>query len=162
MTGLLFAVGGALYVCFELLWRGYSHWTMFVVGGVCFVIIGLLNEHKYTWDMPLIKQALISAVIITVFEFITGCIVNIWLGWKVWDYSDLPFNLYGQICLYYFLLWIPLSVVGIVLDDWIRYYLYLLIKMVLPWSLVEEREKPHYTLFRATEPETFKRGSGFY
>lgn len=91
------------------------------------------------------KQSFISAVIITIFEFITGCIVNLWLGWAVWDYSDLPFNLLGQICLYYFLLWIPLSAVGIVLDDWIRYGLYLALHRYFP--RMQKREKPHYRIF---------------
>ena len=40
----LFAVGGALYVLIELLWRGWSHWTMFALGGLCFVYLGLINE----------------------------------------------------------------------------------------------------------------------
>ncbi len=145
MEGILFLFGGGLYCCFELLWRGYTHWTMFLVGGLCFVIMGLLNEHKYTWDMPMLYQALISAVIITGFEFVTGCIVNLWLKWNIWDYSGLPFNLLGQICLYYFFLWIPLSVLGIVLDDWIRYGAYRLFRHAFP--RMQKREKPHYQLF---------------
>mgnify|MGYP007072511315 FL=1 len=32
---LLFLIGGALYYCIEILWRGHSHWTMAVVGGIC-------------------------------------------------------------------------------------------------------------------------------
>ena len=147
MEGILFFIGGFLYTGFELLWRGHTHWTMFLLGGLCFVIIGLVNEYRYTWDMPLSRQAIVSAVIITCFEFVAGCIINLWLGWDVWDYSELPFNLLGQICLYYFLLWIPLSVLGIVLDDWIRYIIYILFNGFFPG--MEKREKPHYKLFRA-------------
>lgn len=84
--------------------------------------------------------------IITVFEFIVGYIVNIHLGWQVWDYSGLPFNLYGQICLYYFLLWMPLSMAGIVLDDWIRYIVYINVKKWSPWTQIQKRERPHYKL----------------
>ena len=58
---------------------------------------------------------------ITVLEFCTGCIVNLWLGWGVWDYSGMPGNILGQICPQYMLLWLPVSLAGIVLDDWIRY-----------------------------------------
>ncbi len=144
---LLFLTGGCLYISFEILWRGYSHWTMFVVGGICFVLIGYLNEHRYTWQMPLFWQALTSAVIITIVEFLTGCIVNLWLKWNIWDYSGLPFNLYGQICLYYFLLWIPLSVLGIIIDDWIRYFIYIRFHRIYP--NIEERQRPYYKLFRA-------------
>lgn len=144
MEAVLFLIGGRLYTWIEILWRDYTHWTMFILGGACFVIMGLQNEHQYTWDMPLLKQALLSAVVITVFEFITGCIVNLWLGWQVWDYSELPFNILGQVCLYYFLLWIPLSVAGIVLDDWIRYVAYILLHEVFP--KMKKRERPHYRL----------------
>lgn len=144
METFLFFIGGKLYTLIEILWRGFTHWTMFILGGGCFVIMGLLNEYRFSWKDLLLKQSVISAVIITIFEFITGCIVNLWLGWAVWDYSSLPFNLLGQICLYYFLLWIPLSTVGIVLDDWIRYGLYLALHRYFP--RMQKREKPHYRL----------------
>ena len=144
MEVILFLIGGGIYYLLEVLWRGYSHWTMFILGGLCFVIMGLLNEYKFSWNDSLIKQSIISACIITVFEFITGCIVNLWLGWHVWDYSELPCNLLGQVCLYYFLLWIPLSMIGIILDDWIRYILYLIFHGYFPF--MEERERPHYKI----------------
>lgn len=66
-------------------------------------------------------QCLIGAGIITILEFITGLIVNIGLGWNVWDYSDRPFNLMGQICLQNSIYWIFLSGIAILLDDWLRY-----------------------------------------
>ena len=144
MEILLFLIGGRLYTWLELICRGRTHWTMFILGGLCFVIIGLLNEHLFPWDLALMQQAVIGAVIITVLEFLTGCIVNLWLGWDVWDYSGLPFNLMGQACLYYFLLWILLAVICIVLDDWIRYWNYLALKKWRPW--MQRREKPHYSL----------------
>ena len=95
------------------------------------MIMGLLNEHKFSWKDSIVKQAVISALIITTFEFITGCIVNLWLGWNVWDYSELPCNLLGQISLFSSIVWVGLSLVGIVLDDFIR------------WKFFGE-EKPHY------------------
>lgn len=146
MEGVLFIIGGLLYAWIEILWRGYTHWTMFLLGGLCFVIMGLLNEHVFPWKLSLVAQTLISAVVITVFEFITGCVVNLWFGWHVWDYSGLPFNLLGQICLYFFMLWIPLSAIGIVLDDWIRYLVYIFFKKWAPWRVTQIRERPHYKL----------------
>ena len=126
----LFFVGATIYVVIEKIYRGYSHWTMFLLGGICFIAIGLINE-VIPWDMPLLLQMFISGVIITVLEFITGCIVNLWFGWNVWDYSELPFNLWGQISLFSSIVWVGLSLVGIVLDDFIR------------WKFFGE-EKPHY------------------
>lgn len=127
---ILGLIGGLLYIIIELIWRGYSHWTMFVLGGLCFVCLGRINE-LIPWDMPLWQQILIGTAIITGLEFITGCIVNLWLGWNVWDYSNVPFNVLGQICLPYILLWIPISLAGIVSDDYLRHWIF-------------KEEKPHY------------------
>lgn len=116
----LFLVGGCAYCTIELLFRCYTHWSMFILGGLCFALIGLLNEW-FTWKMPLISQMFISMIIITVLEFFTGCIVNLLLGLMIWDYTDQPYNLFGQICLLFSNLWFLLSLVAIVLDDLIRW-----------------------------------------
>lgn len=113
-------IGGIIYYILENIWRGYSHWTMFILGGICFIALGLINE-IFSWDTPLISQMVIGGVIITILEFITGYIVNLWLDWNIWDYSDLPYNLLGQISLFSSIGWIGLSLVGIVLDDYIRW-----------------------------------------
>lgn len=127
----LLVTGGLLYVVLELIWRGHSHWTMFLLGGICFVILGLINE-VIPWSMPLWQQVMVGTCIVTALEFLTGCIVNMWLGWGVWNYSNLPGNIMGQICPQYFAMWIPVSLAGIVLDDWIRYL----------WFT---EERPHYS-----------------
>lgn len=119
----LFVSGGLIYILIEMLWRGYTHWTMFLVGGICFVLVGLINE-GFTFEMPLVFQMVISMFVITAVEFIAGYIINIRLGWDVWDYSELPFNLMGQICLPYMGLWLLLSALAIVLDDYLRYWLF--------------------------------------
>ena len=119
----LFMTGGALYFLFETLWRGYSHWTMFVLGGLCFVLVGGLNEFL-PWEMPLLHQMLLGGLIITIGELLTGIVVNLWLGWNVWDYSLLPGNLWGQICPQYSLLWVLLSGPIIILDDILRWRWY--------------------------------------
>lgn len=128
----LFLTGGILYVLLEIIWRSHSHWTMFLLGGLCFVFLGAINE-IIPWEMPLWKQVLIGACIVTGLEFITGIIVNLTLHWNVWDYSSMPGNILGQICPQYFILWLPVSLVAIVLDDWLRYW----------WF---REEKPHYRL----------------
>ena len=119
----LFMTGGVLYFLFETLWRGYSHWTMFVLGGLCFVLVGGLNEFL-PWKMPLLHQMLFGGLVITVGELLTGIVVNLWLGWNVWDYSLLPGNLWGQICPQYSLLWVLLSGPIIILDDILRWRWY--------------------------------------
>lgn len=126
--------GGCAYYAIEMLWRGHSHWTMAVLGGICFVLIGGINE-LFTWDMPLIEQGIIGAAAVTALELISGCVLNIWLGLQIWDYSGRPLNLLGQICLLYSCLWIPLAMCAVVLDDWIR-------------CLLFGEECPTYTLFK--------------
>lgn len=119
----LFAAGGALYVVFEALWRGHSHWSMFLLGGLCFVLVGGLNEFLPE-RMPLALQMLLGGLIITTGELLTGIVVNLWLGWHVWDYTLLPGNLWGQICPQYSLLWVLLSGPVILLDDILRWRWY--------------------------------------
>lgn len=118
----LLIIGGAIYYLIEVVARGFSHWTMFFVGGICFIIIGLINE--ITPKMTIVKQMVLSALIITSIELFSGCILNIWLGLNIWDYSDQPYNLFGQISLKHTFYWFILSFVGIVLDDYIRYFFY--------------------------------------
>ena len=133
----LFWFGGSTYVTLEVLWRGYSHWTMLLLSGTVFIAIGLLNE-VWEWSTSIIKQVAVGTVLATALEFITGCIVNLWLGWAVWDYSAMPLNLLGQICVPYILLWIPVSLAAIFLDDWLRYWMF-------------GEEQPHYCLWRHEE-----------
>lgn len=128
----LFLTGGICYFGIEILARGYSHWTMVIVGGICFVLIGLLNEK--TPKMSLLKQMFYSAILITIIEFLSGCILNLWLKLDIWDYSKNAFNLLGQICLSHTIYWFFLSVVGILLDDYLRYKIF-------------QEEKPKYVLW---------------
>ena len=119
----LFVVGGDIYILIEFGYRGYSHWTMFVLGGICFLCLGYINRFL-PWKTPLALQMLIGMVIITILELITGLAVNIYLGWHVWDYSNIPFNFIGQVCLPASVGWYFLSSVGIVLDDCLRYWIF--------------------------------------
>lgn len=127
---VLFGIGGLTYIMIELLWRGYSHWTMFLIGGLCFLLIGGINE-VYTFDMPLVQQMAISAVMVTMVELLAGLLIN--CNYSIWDYRDMPFNVMGQICLPYTVLWFFLSLLAIIIDDYIRYWLF-------------DEEKPHYRL----------------
>ena len=74
--------------------------------------------------MPFELQCIIGAIVITLGEFIFGYILNIKLGLNIWDYSDMPMNIMGQICLPFTLAWCALSGVCIVLDDYLRYWFY--------------------------------------
>jgi len=105
---LLFIAGGGAYVLMELLWRGRSHISMFVVGGLCFALLDTLFS-RYALALPLC--CVIGSAVITSMEFISGYLVNIRMGLNVWDYSGVKGNLYGQICLPFSLLWCVMSIV---------------------------------------------------
>jgi len=121
---VLLIIGGNLYYILEVLWRGYSHFTMFMLGGICFILVGLINEISITSNMPLIIQQFIAAIIITSLELVFGLVFNIWLGLNIWDYSSLRFNFMGQICLMFSILWFFLSLPAILLDDYLRYWIF--------------------------------------
>ena len=132
----LFLVGGAFYYALEVLFRGYSFLAMAGCGGLCFIICGVLNEKNRC--MPLVLQQLVAAAGITAIEFLFGLVLNVLLGLHMWDYSNMPGNILGQICPQFTVLWFFLSALGIFLDDYIR------------WVFFGE-EKPHYHLFRKKE-----------
>lgn len=117
---IFFLLGGHTYYGIEILWRGYSHGSMILCGGICFIYAGLQNE-QVEWDYPFWKQVLRVEVFILIAEFITECIVNLWLGLDVWDYSGLPGNILGQTCPQFALLFLLLSAVAIIVDDFVRW-----------------------------------------
>ena len=105
---LLFSVGGAGYFSLEVLFRGYSHWSMALCGGVC--LLSIFHMNKKMAKKKLAVRALGGAFIITAVEFVCGCFVNLLMKWRVWDYSHIPLNLLGQICLPFTFLWFALCI----------------------------------------------------
>ena len=109
----LFYLGGMCYAGLELLWRGFTHWSMFVLGGLCFVLVGNLKRlYPKRKLMLLLTEA---ALLITLLELVCGLLVN--RSYRVWDYRRMPLNFLGQICLPFTLLWIPLSLLAMELYD---------------------------------------------
>ena len=103
----VYCLGALGYGGLEMLWRGRTHWTMLLLGGLSFLLIYLIVTRL---QLPLWKKWLLSAVSVTVLEFFCGCLVNLRMGWNVWDYSALPGNLLGQICPQFFALWLLLCI----------------------------------------------------
>lgn len=135
---LLWVFGGTLYFFIEVAWKTLSgkpegiSWTMLLLA--MFLCIPLERFGcELPWAMGLLEQACICTIAITTAEFAAGCVLNLWLGLGIWDYSTMPFNLFGQICLPFMLLWLFLSMFAIVLFDWMRY-------------VVQGGERPFYYL----------------
>lgn len=100
---LILLCGGVLYYGMEVLQRGFSHWSMALCGAVCFYFLYRLNATYHRVPLPL--RALAGAVFITAVELFAGCLFNLGMGLAVWDYSELPLNFLGQICLPYSIIW---------------------------------------------------------
>lgn len=119
----LICTGGMIYYNIEILFRGFSHISMFFCGGLSFFTIGALNEHP-NFHPSFLTQMVLGTFIITGYEFATGLMVNLILRLRVWDYSDMPFNIKGQVCLPFMLVWFVFTPLCIVVDDIIRYALF--------------------------------------
>lgn len=105
-TLVLFYLGGSAYMTLEFLWRGFSHYSMFLLGGGCFLMLGQLRKMK----LPLPVLVMLGALGVTALELITGLAVN--QNYAIWDYRHLPLNYRGQISLIFSLLWMPVSFAG--------------------------------------------------
>lgn len=106
---LVFMLGAGAYGSMEVVFRGHTHWTMPVTGGLCVLIF--YNLLGWITAAPLVISALAGAAIITAFELAAGLVVNLWLGWNVWDYSAMAGNFKGQICPAFSAVWFGLCLV---------------------------------------------------
>jgi uncharacterized membrane protein len=117
----VYVFGAIGYGSIETLWRGYTHWTMLLTGGLCFCLIHLLatRMHQSLW-----KTWIMCAAVITTVEFVVGCAVNLKLGWNVWDYSLERFNLMGQICPLFSFFWFLLSIPCVYVSRLLKKYVF--------------------------------------
>lgn len=104
---VMFLFGGFGYGLIEVLWRGRTHWSMVLCGGICFLTMHLVNTGMRRRSIFL--RAFVCMLCITAVEFAVGCIVNIGLHLDIWDYSEMKFQLLGQVCLLYSFFWYLLS-----------------------------------------------------
>ncbi len=88
-----------------------------LAGGFCFLSFSKIAENR---KRPLWKKCIIGSLAVTAIEFVFGLVFNILLKKQVWDYSDRPFNLLGQVCLLFSLYWALLGIVGIPIAGLIR------------------------------------------
>ncbi len=114
----VFFIGAAGYGLLEILWRGYTHWTMLICGGMCFFII--YHIFDILGDSPVPVKAAAGSLSITFVELLAGLIVNVKLGLHVWDYSDMPYNIMGQVCLGYSFLWLAVCIPLVFFCKWLK------------------------------------------
>lgn len=138
LSMLLWTWGGTVYFLMEVVYKTLTgkpeaiSWTMLVVAVLICIPVERCGD-GFPWETPLILQAVACGALATVTEFFAGCIINLWLGMGVWDYSNMPLNILGQICLPFSVLWVILCLGFIPVFDWLRY-------------AVEGGERPTYRL----------------
>ena len=104
----VFLTGCFVYSLLEISSRGFTHWTMTLTGGLILTILYEMFTHLK--KVPLWQKCILGSLIITAVEFTVGVTVNIIFGWNVWNYSDMPLNILGQICLPFTVLWFFLCI----------------------------------------------------
>ncbi len=120
---ILSLLGGFLYVCIELLFRGRSHISMFLLGSICFFLLSVLGRTS----LPFWVKCFLGALMITALEYCFGLVCNLHLGLNVWDYSTRPFSLQGQICLRYSVYWFFLTIPAFFLSKFCDFLFFRLI-----------------------------------
>ena len=119
----VFVIGALIYGLIEISARGFTHITMGLLGGISMLAIHITNDARRN-GLNFFAQITLIAFFITVIEFLTGEIVNVRLGMNIWDYSDIPMNFDGQICLPFVGIWFFLSAIGVFLDDYLRWKMF--------------------------------------
>ena len=115
---IVFSFGSILYGLVEVIFRGHTHWTMLLLGGIAVCVLYFLN--MILKKLNIFFRCLVGSAVISLMEFLCGYFVNIRLHMKVWDYSGIRFNILGQICPKYILAWFLLCVPAYFLSDLIR------------------------------------------
>lgn len=116
----------------EIIYRGYTHYSMGLLAFCVGLLVGSLNDF-FPWRMPLVLQGFYGACIATAGEYLVGITFN--RNYAIWSYLDQPFNFQGQICLVFFFIWFGLSIVLIILDDYLKFWLF-------------DEEKPKFKIFK--------------
>lgn len=132
---VLFYVGFVTYITIEVLFRGYSFPLCGIMGAIDFILIDKINN-KISWHLDLLIQGIIGSFIVTFSELIIGLFDRYYLHLNMWDYSSLPFNFMGVICIQFSISWIFISIIAILLADSINYYVF------------KEEPAPHYHILK--------------
>lgn len=135
----LFFVGFTAYLAIEVCFKsamshgglGCSHPLCGIMGGLSFLIFDQFNN-ELSWHLDLLLQGMLGACVVTLLELTVGLWDKYFLHIGMWDYSGIPFNYQGVICLPFSLIWIGVAMIAILVADAINYY------------ILDEEPCPHY------------------
>lgn len=122
---IMFSLGFCTYSIIEMVYRGYTYFSMGVLGGLSLLLIDGINNY-ISWNIPLLVQGCMGGMIVTLFELIVGVTERIIKPLPsqqyMWDYSSIPLNWNGVICLPFSIVWVGISIIGIIVADIVNYY----------------------------------------
>lgn len=98
-----FLLGAVGYPALEVLWRGRTHPSMALAGGLGAAMIHRVHQTA----LPALGKSLLCGAGITAIEAACGLLWN--RQYQVWDYRRMPLNWRGQVCVPYTALWCLLS-----------------------------------------------------
>lgn len=143
---IIFVVSGLIYTTLELIWRGYTHWTMFLCAGLCGLVMANINNNLLEFDTDFLEQVFCSALCCTAFEFLFGIIFN--GDFSIWDYRGMWGTIHvlgDQVNILFFGIWIVISLFGLPFLDWLQWklgledkpYYWIGHKLIRPWEVKE-------------------------
>lgn len=134
---ILFLLCSTIYCWIELIYRGWTHWSMALLSGTLGVLCIDTPNNLFGYNLDYSIQVLISTILCTIGEGLTGLIVNIKMGLNVWNYSTLPFTFFcGQCNLFFVFAWaLIIGCFGIFFCDAYWYY------------ICKDDEQPYYVFF---------------
>ena len=148
-NSILFIIGFTFFITIECIFHAlsgklaYSWITSGVMGGLSLILIDKINDTWLGWDAQLIYQSLIGGTLVTIIEFIIGTLDRVVLHLNMWDYSFVPLNYKGIICVPFSIAWCLLSILAIFIGDAVRYYIF------------GEEPRPYY--YRGTKKIVFRK-----
>ena len=106
----------------------YTYLIVALTGGTGYCLIEILYRGRLSsfyyinqkYEMSFWLKCLVGMLIITGVELLFGLIFNIILKEHVWDYSGVPLNFLGQVCVPFSLLWFALSGVAFKVIDTVQ------------------------------------------
>lgn len=114
----IFSIGAVCYSALEILWRGFTHWSMSLAGGVCMCGIYTINDKMKKINR--MEKCALCTMLITTVEFLFGVVFNLILRMNIWDYSRFKYNIMGQVCLIYSFLWFVVSFPALRICDYLK------------------------------------------
>ncbi|ALC90679.1 hypothetical protein AM500_13465 [Bacillus sp. FJAT-18017] len=94
------------------------------------VLLLLLIDELTAWPVII----LLSLIIPTMIEYVSGIILEKLFNRRYWDYSNVPLQLHGHICLPFSLCWVALSIAGL---KWLHPIIASLYETISPfWNMV--------------------------